>query len=331
MPANLPPAYFEAEKRLKNAPTAEEKVAAIEELISIIPKHKGTEKLLAMYKTKMAKLKNAAQKKSGAARHGAGHKVRKSGAGQVIVIGAPNAGKSQLIKSLTGTEPAVSPNPYTTHDASPAMMKYKNIQIQLVDTPPVTADYMEDWFPDLVRGSNGVIMLIDLAANDALEAHQAILEKLRAKRIDFSDWQQDTPGAVEPGRSCKKTLTVGNKNDLLADNELLALYREELEPEFTLVPVSASSGEGMETLRKDIYTMLNIIRVYSKIPGKKAEMKDPFTLPVGSTVMDMARAVHKDFSENLKFARIWGNNSYDGQRVNRGHVLEDEDMIELHM
>jgi hypothetical protein len=77
--------------------------------------------------------------------------------------------------------------------------------------------------------------------------------------------------------------------------------------------------------------MLYIIRVYSKIPGKKADLNDPFTLPVGSTVMDMARVVHKDFSLKLRFARIWGKNTYDGQRVNRNHVLEDEDIIELHI
>ena len=136
MPANLPPQYIETEKKLKTATTSEEKIAILEELLSTVPKHKGTEKIQAQLKTKIAKVIAAAQKKSSTAKHGASHKIKKSGAGQVVIIGPANAGKSLLVKSLTGTEPKVSDYPYTTLVPYPAMMKYDNIQVQLVDTPP---------------------------------------------------------------------------------------------------------------------------------------------------------------------------------------------------
>ena len=73
------------------------------------------------------------------------------------------------------------------------------------------------------------------------------------------------------------------------------------------------------------------IRVYSKIPGKEADMIAPFILKKGSTVMDFSSKVHKDFSQNLKTAKIWGENVYDGQMVQRNHQLCDGDIVELHM
>jgi ribosome-interacting GTPase 1 len=330
MPANLNPPYFEVEKRFKEATDPAEKAEIIEEILAIIPKHKGTEKLQAMWKTKMAKLKNSAQKKSGTARY-AGHKVHKSGAGQVVIIGAPNSGKSQLIKTLTQADLIVSSNPYTTHEASPVMMPFENIKIQMVDTPPITPEFMEDWYPDLIKGADASILILDLGADKALDTMLAILEKLETKKIHFNDWFKPFPTQLERGWSYKKTLVVGCKSDLLPDHELLELYEEELKPRFKLITTSAETGNGIETLRQEIFNMLEIIRVYSKIPGKKAEKNDPFTLSIGSNVMDMAKAVHKDFAEQLQFARIWGKNAYDGQRVNRNHALEDEDLIELHM
>jgi hypothetical protein len=329
MPANLPPHYLETEKKLKTAATAEEKIAIYEELLSIIPKHKGTEKLQAQLKTKIAKCKSAAQKKSSTARHGASYKVEKSGAGQVVLVGPPNAGKSRLVKSLTNAEPQVGDYPFTTLTTYPAMMPFENIQVQLVDAPPISPDYMEPWFPDLIRTADCCLIVIDSADPDALDMLQFIQDKLGGKKIRLVGEGREPAG--EHGWCSKRSLVVGNKIDLTEAVENLEVLREFIEPDLLLVPASAGSGEGLEDLKKRIFTMLEVIRVYSKIPGKKAELNDPFTLKKGSTVMDMARAVHKDFSQKLRFARIWSENKYDGQRVNRHHVLEDEDIIELNL
>jgi small GTP-binding protein len=331
MPANLPPQYMETEKKLKTAETAEEKIAILDELLAMIPKHKGTEKLQAMLKTKRSKLKASAQKKASTAKHGPSRKVRKSGAGQVVVVGAPNAGKSMLIQSLTGINVQVSNYPFTTLEPLPVMMKYKNIQVQLVDTPPVSPDYMETWYPDIIRVADASIIVIDLSVTqpNPVETLKSIFDILKAKRIEFIRDDRERPSEI--GWSYKKTLIVTNKNDSPLAAENLDALKKHLDSNYKILSVSAQTGEGLEDLKNSIYSMLNIIRVYSKIPGKKADLNDPFTLPVGSTVMEMARVVHKDFAVKLRFARIWGENAYDGQRVNRNHVLQDEDIIELHI
>lgn len=124
---------------------------------------------------------------------------------------------------------------------------------------------------------------------------------------------------------------MANKSDLpLAEENFLRL-KKALEPKFHPLAISASHGDGLEQLKKRIFSILQIIRVYSKAPGKKAEFEAPFTLKRGSSVLDMAKAVHMDFARRLKYARIWSKDKYEGQMVNRDHILEDEDIIELHI
>ena len=328
MPANLPPQYMEVERQLKTAETNEEKIAIYEELLSMIPKHKGTEKLQAMLKTKMAKCRSASQKKSATAKHGPSHTIKKSGAGQVVIIGSPNAGKSSLIKVLTNAEPQISDYPYTTPSPYPAMMPFENIQIQLIDTPPITPDFMEVYHHELVKMANGVIVLIDPTESKAVETLQALLDRLRGKRIEFiADDLHPEPGFIFQ----KKTLMVINKSDLPPAGGIIDGLQKSLGPGFKPVTISTAAGDGLEELKKRIFAMLHIVRVHSKIPGKKADLESPYTLKKGSTVMEMARVVHKDFSMKLKFARIWGENKYQGQKVNRSYILEDEDIIELHI
>jgi len=329
MPANLPPQYFETEKRLKTAKTPQEKIVILEELLSIVPKHKGTEKLQALLKTKISKLKSSAQKKASTARHSPIHLVEKSGAGQVVLVGPPNSGKSKLVKSLTNANPEIGDYPFTTRLAYPAMMKYENIQIQLVDTPPITLDYMETWLPELIKGADGVLLILDLADPSLPDALTAVLMKLEEKRIKFISENKRSP--EEEKLYHKKALIVANKKDLVPeeniDTLLMELYGEKLE----IVTVSALDQDGLDELKKKIFFMLDVIRIYSKAPGKKATFDEPFTLKKGSTVIDFARAVHRDFAQKMKYARIWSERKYQGQMVNRDHVLEDEDVIELHI
>ncbi|MCK4556114.1 MAG: 50S ribosome-binding GTPase [Candidatus Aminicenantes bacterium] len=329
MPANLPPQYFETEKKLKTAKTPEEKVSILEELLSIVPKHKGTEKLQALLKTKIAKLKSTAQKKPTVAQHGLSFYIDKAGAGQVVLIGLPNAGKSSLVKSLTNADPEIGDYPFTTRMPSPAMMQYENIQIQIIDTPPITPEYMEYWHAELIKGADGVLAILDLSSQNPASGLENLLAKLKEKRIELIP-KNHTPSS-EASFFQKITLVVANKADFSSSEENLAAVKKALHPDFDLIPVSTKTEDGLEILRIKIFSLLDVIRVYSKIPGKKTARTDPFTLKKGSTVMNLAKAVHKDFAQNLRFARIWSQNKYQGQKVNRDHILEDEDIIELHI
>ena len=78
------------------------------------------------------------------------------------------------------------------------------------------------------------------------------------------------------------------------------------------------------------FSALDIMRVYSKEPRKDPDMTRPFTLRRGSTVRDLARSIHKDIAEEIKFARVWGTSTFDGQSVQEHHVLEEGDIVELH-
>jgi len=329
MPANLPPQYFETERKLKTAKTPQEKIIILEELLSLVPKHKGTEKLQALLKTKIAKLKSAAQKKPALAKHAPTFHIDKAGAGQIVLIGPPNVGKSMLIKSLSNANPEIADYPFTTRIPYPAMMKYENIQIQLIDTPPITPEYMEVWHSELIKEADGILFLLDLSSQNPPDIMRALLAKLNEKKIELIADERTIPSGVQ--FFYKKTLIVANKKDLPSGEENFNILKKVLESKFNLIPVSARRGDGLEYLKKRIFSLLHIIRVYSKIPGKKADLNDPYTLKKGSSVMTMARVVHKDFAQKLKYARIWSKNKYQGQKVNRNHILEDEDVIELHI
>jgi ribosome-interacting GTPase 1 len=330
MPANLPPEYHEIEKELRTARTPQEKIDIYERLIAVIPHHKGTDKLIAMYRAKIAKAREETQRRPSTAKHGPTHKVEKSGAGQVVLVGPPNSGKSLLVKTLTGADPEVADYPFTTRLPSPFMMPYENVKVQLVDTPPVTADYMDSWFPELVKAADAALFVADLADPDTAAVLDAVIRRLKDRKVDFVPAGTDIPPARFP--FLKRALVAANKLDApgAADNfeDLEVLLETPLEK----VPVSAVTGRGLEELRRRIYELLRVIRVYSKVPGKKAETEAPFTLRRGITVIEMARAVHKDFAENLAYARVWSRGGgIEGLRVNRDHVLSDEDVVELHI
>lgn len=189
MPANLPPQYFEAEKRYRRAKTPQEKIEALEEMFSLMPKHKGTDRLRAELSSKIAKFYEEAEKR-----------------------------------------------PFV------------------------------------------------------------------ANKVDSEN--------------------AGSRPE-----SLVSRYSGR----FTVVPVSAKRGDGLEQLREGIYKTLDIVRVYTKPPGGKADLTEPSVVRRGSTVGDVAETVHKDFARNLKYAQVWGSGKFDGQRVRRDYILQDGDIVELHI
>ncbi|RPH92327.1 MAG: TGS domain-containing protein [Calditrichaeota bacterium] len=326
MPANLSPDYYRAETEYRKAATPQARLQALKSMLAAIPKHKGTEKMQADLKRRIASLREEMQK--GSRKKGFSVRVEKEGGGQVCLVGAPNSGKSSLIAALTGAAVEIGDYPFTTRHPQPVMMAYEDIQIQLVDLPPICRHHTDMGLLSIVRACDLILALIDLASPRVLEELEdilAILEESHLKPVSFMPQEDYWAATVE-----KRVWIVGCKRDLDVA-ETWNMIKELYAPRFGMSAVSARTGLEIERLRGEIYTALDIIRVYTKKPGRPAEMEQPYILRHGSNLLHFAQTVHKDFSEHLKFARVWGHTRFDGMMVNRDYVLQDKDIVELHI
>jgi ribosome-interacting GTPase 1 len=330
MAVNLTPQYLEAEAEYKKAQTAEERLACLKKMWTLLPKHKASEKVQADLKTRISEAKEEAERERKQPKKvGVSHKIPRQGAGQYVIIGAPNVGKSQLLTRLTRATPEVAPYPFTTREPHVGMMDWEDVRVQLIDTPPITPDFLEGYVQSMIQSADAVILMVGLDDDDAPFGTEAVIERLaQVKTVLVGD---PLPENADPTAHQTRTLLVANKCDLPGADERLEIVRELFGARFPIQVISAEHGTGLEELRTRLYQFLKVIRVYTKQPGKPADMSSPYTVPIGSTVVELAGRVHRDFEEGLKSARIWGTGVFDGQTVKRDHVLSDKDVVELHM
>jgi ribosome-interacting GTPase 1 len=329
MPANLTQQYLKAEEEYRRATTPEDELRCLHAMLREMPKHKGTDKLQAELKQKISKLKKEIESHKGK-KKGHGLRIPRQGAGRVILLGGPNAGKSQLIRSLTRAAPEVAPYPFTTQEPSPAMMPWEDVTVQLIDTPPITQDFLDPNTLALIRGADLALLLVDLDLDDGIEQCRDVVERLgetktRLASTSFLDHD-------DLGVSYTRTFLVPNKIDAPEANVRLELLHEMLSDRFPEYVISALNRTGLEPLREAIYMTLDVVRVYTKLPqAKEADYSRPFTIRRGGTLLDIAEQVHKDYARELKFARVWGSHVHDGTSVKGDYVLHDKDVVELHM
>lgn len=329
MPTNVPPQYHEAEARLRQAKTCQEKLAIMEEMMAIMPKHKGTDKLRSELNQRIKKLKEGGEKekKSGARKS---ISIPREGAGQIVLLGPPNGGKSQLLCTLTNATPEVAAYPFTTRMPVPGMTPFEDISIQLVELPAITDTALEQFVPDITRNADIVALVLDLAAPDLLDAVEIILKQMEKHYIFLVD-KIPEPEERKVGAVYLRTIILGNKAELPEAADNVPIFEEWLAARFPLIKISAASEEIKNTLPRQFYDCLKIIRVYTKAPGKKLEKKDPLILPIGSTMLDAAQGLHREIAQQLKYARVWGEGMHDGQQISRDNVLKDGWALEFHV
>jgi ribosome-interacting GTPase 1 len=365
MPTNVSPEYKKAEAEYRKARDPALRLQCLKEMLSTIPKHKGTEHLQADIKSRIKELmEELAGPRKGGARTGPVHTVRPEGAGQVALVGPPNSGKSSLHRLLTGSQAEIGPYPGSTQAPLPGMLNYEDVQFQLVDLPPVSAEFMMPWMPNALQPASAALLVVDLTVPGCVENVVAIRERLDARRITLTDdwggrlgrgWLGDaadhdaTPARAagpvvpaqagdedealaleDPFRILLPTLLVANKRDLSFEPDEVTVLEELVGAAWPAIAVSARTGSGLDRLGRLLFHGLAIVRVYTKIPGKPPDMGRPYTLAEGGTVLDVASLIHRDIAASLKYARIWGSGKFDGQQVGREHPVRDGDVLELH-
>ncbi len=327
MPTNLPPDYYHLEEEYRQASSPEEKIAYLEKMMSVVPKHKGTDHLRADLRRRLSELRSPKRAQKGPSRQESVYHIDREGAGQVAVIGPANTGKSTLVKSLTNATPDVAPYPFTTWTPTPGMMPIDNIQVQLIDTPPINGDHIEPEMMAMIRRADLALLMLDLQAFpiEQLEESVALLQEHHIVPRHLREHVE-----VEGYVAYLPFLILVNKTDDETLDEDFQVLCELVDEGWMLLPLSMTEARYIDEMKQAVFEALDVIRVYAKPAGQEVDHSAPFVMRRGGTVEEFAGKVHRDFLESFQYARIWGHGVYDGQMVGREHVLHDEDVVELH-
>ena len=326
MPANLTPQYFKAEERYKAAKQDRERLAALREMLSVMPKHKGTEKLQADLKKRIAQIKLRSGKKSGA-HHAATHHVERSGAAQVVLVGPANSGKSRFVADLTHASPEVAPFPFTTWTPTPGILEFEKMPIQVVDVPPLTAEHVEPWMVNLLRDADALLILLSANSDEVLDHWEMVTSTLERLKIHLDPPPPED--AREIGGRWPKHLVAVNKVDRPDASDRIELLEEIVGSE-KMMRFSLETKDGLDELLAELVRVLDLVRVFTKEPHQEIDDGAPFVVRRGSTVEDVARQIHKELAEHIKLVRAWGPRFHAGQPVGRDLVVEDGDVLEFH-
>ncbi|UCC33136.1 MAG: 50S ribosome-binding GTPase [Candidatus Bathyarchaeota archaeon] len=390
MPANLP---AEAKHKWREASLArrpEEKIIKLQEFLSLIPKHKGTENLRAQVKRKIATLRReiAEKKRKKAGGGGPSFFIEKEGDAQIVILGSTNVGRSSLLSLLTNAKVEVSNYLYTTKEPTPGMFQHQDLQFQLVEAPALMEDTADGgaWSPQtltVARNADGLLLMIDLSKDPTEQLHlisqeldkaRILIRKPTARveierrymgagfklivlgrlvdctsrnveqllksygmhdatvKIQGEATLDDVEDSIFEGTVYRPAIIIANKADFPGAEKRIEQLKPLAGEGMGILPISCRDKSGLERLGTKIFKMLNIIRVYTKEPNKRAPSKKPFTIRKDSTILDLAKRIHSDFYKQFSYAKVWAKRlRFSPQRVGGGFALEDGDTVEIHM
>ena len=323
MAANLTPQYYRAEEVYRTARTAAERLTALESMLRLIPKHKGTDRLQGELKARLKAIRSELHQAGVDQRSGRSYRFPRQGSATVVIVGAPNSGKSRLLRELTDAQPIVADYPYSTHEPMPGMLTACGVQIQLIDTPPVSESLFQPYVVDLVRTADLVLCCIDGTSQTAGEETLAVFRQFVQRKTVLAD----KSGFAE------NDLTVVKIKTRFVVTQSSAGASGQCPPDlgnFARVCVDLNNRDDIPRLHDFIFKSLDVIRIHPQRPGTQVDFSDPITLPIGGTVIELAEKVHQQIAARMKFAKIWGSSTFDGQVVGRDHILEDGDIVEFH-
>jgi hypothetical protein len=300
MPINAHPEYVSAEKEYQEAYTDEERLAALEKMMRYMPKHKGAENLRKNIRTRYKKLKQEMQKAKKAS--GAKKGIKKEDM-QAVIVGLTNSGKSSILKAITNAEPKIASYGFTTTEPEVGTLHYQGCNIQIIDIPPIAS---ENFDRGLVNNADTILIIVE-----KVHEIKPILAILKSNKK-------------------AKVIVVFNKIDLYDENTKRKISETLKSKRYNFVMTSAITGDGLDKLKEKIFRSFNIIRVYTRQPGKK-EDEIPVILPPNSTLKDVAEKILHGYSKKVKYAKIWGPSSkFAGQRIGLKHIVKDKDIVEFY-
>ncbi|VVB98693.1 GTPase Obg [uncultured archaeon] len=354
MTTNPGPEYFLAQERYDQAKTTQQKIAALTEMIKYCPKHKASEKLVAELTYKLARLKQESDKeKVQQSKRGGGASinVKKDGAGQIVILGAPNSGKSYLLKMLTGVDVEIAEYPFTTTKPEIGMMGYRGTQVQVVEVPALIEGSSEGkangtQLLSLARNADAIIVMHRDDAEKGMVvgelAKAGIIITRKKPRIAIlpnSEYQGITVAGKQFLKISEKELEdtlkragIYKASVLLEEDTDLGKLTEALDESLdykNALFIKTGSEGNLDELKAKIFGLLEKIIVYTKKPGAEADLNTPMCVKEGSTVSDIAGLVHKEMADRVKYAKVWGSSKLEVQRVGKEYRLKDGDIVDI--